>query len=422
MKRFLVISFLAMLLSGMLSEAETSNVGKMKKLFNSDTTIYDFLKARAEQQHISSAEELVVWLIEKHKKEVEWKAAEKEKTKEYREKWREEEEKLKVVPLLEGLDSEAPKQKLREFFEALIIKDFEKANTIHPAHHGRYGLRYSSRLEEDKDYSNVVKILSIGEPYQKAALNGHRKYAGGKGVFVPFEIELANGKVKKGFMATRSDNPEGEWHFDGGALAGIYFRPPTEVQKDSQNNQLLKPNAVRELLNSHTELYDFLKVQAQKESISVEALVIRLIQTYKSRVDVDAAEREQLELQGEIVPPPEDVDSEKLKQVAWDFLEALVDKDFERARAVAHAKYEWLEQDDRYSNVVRVITVGEPFRRKGRYADGKGVHIPFEIELTNGRIRRAFINIRWDKGYIDMRGKELGIDIPEGEGVFDGGL
>jgi len=418
MKRFLVISFLAMLLSGMLSEAETSNVGKMKKLFNSDTTIYDFLKARAEQQHISSAEELVVWLIEKHKKEVEWKAAEKEKTKEYREKWREEEEKLKVVPLLEGLDSEAPKQKLREFFEALIIKDFEKANTIHPAHYGFYGLRYSPRLEEDKDYSNVVKILFIGEPYQKAAPNGHREYAGGKGVFVPFEIELANGKVKKGFMAMRGDNPEGKWHFDGGALTAM--RPPTEVQKDFQNNQLLKPDTVRELLNSHTELYDFLKVQ--KESMSVETLVVQLIQTYKRRVDVDAAEREQLELQGEIVPPPEGVDSEKLKQRAWDFLEALVDKDFERARVVARARYEWLEQDDRYSNVVRVITVGEPFRRKGQYADGKGVHIPFEIELTNGRIRRAFINLRCDEGYIDMRSKELGIDIPEGEWVFDGGL
>lgn len=326
MKRFLVISFLAMLLAGVLSgygksvplsEAETSDVGKMKELFNSNTTLYNFLKARAEQQHISSVEELVVWLIEKHKKEVEWKAAEKEKAKEYREKRRGEEEKLKVVPLLEGLDSEAPKQKLREFFEALIIKDFEKANTIHPAHHGRYGLRYSPRLEEDKDYSNVVKILFIGEPYQKAAPNGHREYAGGKGVFVPFEIELANGKVKKGFMAMRSDNPEGEWHFDGGALAEIYFRPPTEVQKDFQNNQLLKPDTVRELLNSHTELYNFLKAQAQKESMSVEALVVQLIQTYKRRVDVDAAEREQLELQEEIVPPPEGVDSEKLKQRAY---------------------------------------------------------------------------------------------------------
>jgi len=110
------------------------------------------------------------------------------------------------------------------------------------------------------------------------------------------------------------------------------------------------------------------------------------------------------------------------KQRAKKFFEALIDKDFERAYTIAFDRIEWVEQSDVYSNVVKIISIGEPFQREGRYADGKGVHVPFEVELANGRIRRAFINLRCDKGYVDMRSEELGIDIPEGEWVFDGGL
>ena len=134
-------------------------------------------------------------------------------------------------------------------------------------------------------------------------------------------------------------------------------------------------------------------------------------------------EREQLARKGEIVPIPEGTNCEFFKQRAEKFFEALIDKDFERAYAIAFDRIEWVEQSDQYSNVVRIVTIGEPFRRKGlRYADGKGVHVPFEVELADGRIRRAFINLRCDKGYVNMRSKELGIDIPEGEWVFDGGL
>ena len=186
------------------------------------------------------------------------------------------------------------------------------------------------------------------------------------------------------------------------------------IQEDSLSKQPSKVATMQELLDGHAGLYNFLEARAEEEDMSVESLVVQLIATYRKWVDDDVAEREQLELQGEIVPTPEGIDSKQLRQKARDFLEALVDKDFERAYTVARTRfYEWVEQDDTYSNVVRIITVGEPFRRNRRYAgrryaDDKGVHIPFEVELADGKIRRAFINIRWDN--------------PEGEWVFDGGL
>ena len=122
---------------------------------------------------------------------------------------------------------------------------------------------------------------------------------------------------------------------------------------------------------------------------------------------LEGNEREKLERK--IAPIPEDADAEALKQRAHNFLEALVDKNFEKAYTVAGTKgYEWVEQHDGYSNVEKIITVEEPFRWSDRYAGGKGVHIPFEIELADGRIRKALINIRWDN--------------PEGEWRFDGGL
>jgi len=73
----------------LFNAAETGNVDKVRELLDSDATravLYDFLKARAEEQRMS-VEELVVWLIERHKKRIEWEATEgKKRGKEWREK------------------------------------------------------------------------------------------------------------------------------------------------------------------------------------------------------------------------------------------------------------------------------------------------------------------------------------------------
>jgi len=38
----------------------------------------------------------------------------------------------------------------------------------------------------------------------------------GGGVFVPYEIRLKDGTVKKWNLAIRCDNPEHRWYYDGG--------------------------------------------------------------------------------------------------------------------------------------------------------------------------------------------------------------
>ena len=43
-----------------------------------------------------------------------------------------------------------------------------------------------------------------------------RSYAGGKGVFVPCTIKLADGQIRRFRCAIRSDNDEAQWRTDGG--------------------------------------------------------------------------------------------------------------------------------------------------------------------------------------------------------------
>ncbi len=58
-----------------------------------------------------------------------------------------------------------------------------------------------------KDYLGGLEIISIGEPFQKGAYPGW---------FVPYEIKLKNGHVKKHNLAIRNDNAAKRYMFDGG--------------------------------------------------------------------------------------------------------------------------------------------------------------------------------------------------------------
>ena len=108
------------------------------------------------------------------------------------------------IPLLEGIDPEPLKQKARDFFQALIDKDFGKASEIAaPAYRD---------AKWEKYYGDVVEIISIGEPFHKKG----RWYLRGKRAYVPYEIKFGSGRVKKWQIAMRCDNPEGKWIFDGG--------------------------------------------------------------------------------------------------------------------------------------------------------------------------------------------------------------
>jgi hypothetical protein len=108
------------------------------------------------------------------------------------------------IPLREGIDPDPLKQKARDFFQALIGKDFGKASEIAaPAYRD---------AKWEKYYGDVVEIISIGEPFHKKG----RWYLGGKRAYVPYEIKYGSGRVKKWQIAMRCDNPEGKWVFDGG--------------------------------------------------------------------------------------------------------------------------------------------------------------------------------------------------------------
>ena len=58
-----------------------------------------------------------------------------------------------------------------------------------------------------KDYLGGLEIVSLGKPFTSQAYPGQ---------FVPYEIKLKDGTVKKHNLAVRKDNPAGRWQVDGG--------------------------------------------------------------------------------------------------------------------------------------------------------------------------------------------------------------
>ena len=144
----------------------------------------------------TSVEGLVLRLIEAYKKDM-------EAMDEIRES-----DLVDAIPISDDIDPEPLKQMIRDFFEALIHKDYERANAIAEPFFDEL-----PKIDWEKtSYADVVEVLSIGEPFQKKG----RRYAGGKGVYVHYEIRLASGYVKKWQIAMRNDNPDGRWMFDGG--------------------------------------------------------------------------------------------------------------------------------------------------------------------------------------------------------------
>ena len=87
--------------------------------------------------------------------------------------------------------------------------------------------------ERDKKYLGGMEVVSLGKPFKArtsiAALlelrpnlrdqfrgMGNQKDFQGPQVYVPYEIRLKDGNVKKWQLAIRCDNPEHRWYFDGG--------------------------------------------------------------------------------------------------------------------------------------------------------------------------------------------------------------
>lgn len=107
--------------------------------------------------------------------------------------WFQEPQKL---PDNEKYASMTAEQAARAFFEACGRNDWVEA-----------GKFWSPVNQQLKDYLGGLQLLSLGDSFTSKAYPGR---------FVPYEVKLSDGTVKKFNLAIRNDNPTGRWQVDGG--------------------------------------------------------------------------------------------------------------------------------------------------------------------------------------------------------------
>jgi hypothetical protein len=115
------------------------------------------------------------------------------------------------------------RQKVESFFNALLDRDFNKASAI-------AGGRYKDTKWEETRYDNLTEIVYIHEPYiqfQPRSVSGveviltDRSYQRfsierEKHIFIQYEVRSASGRVIKGKIIMRQENPGRRWFFEGG--------------------------------------------------------------------------------------------------------------------------------------------------------------------------------------------------------------
>ena len=116
-----------------------------------------------------------------------------------------------------------PAEVARTFFDGCAKEDWSAVGKFWP----------STLEDRDKKYLGGMEVISLGKPFKArvsiAALlelqpslrselkrMGNKKDIQGPQVYVPYEIRLKDGSVKKWQLAIRCDNPEHRWYFDGG--------------------------------------------------------------------------------------------------------------------------------------------------------------------------------------------------------------
>jgi len=100
------------------------------------------------------------------------------------------------LPDNEKYASMTAEQAARAFFEACSREDWTEVG------------KFMSPVTADlKKYLGGLEIISLGDSFTSQAYVGR---------YVPYEIKLKNGDVKKYNLAIRKDNPAGRWQVDGG--------------------------------------------------------------------------------------------------------------------------------------------------------------------------------------------------------------
>jgi outer membrane lipoprotein-sorting protein len=102
-----------------------------------------------------------------------------------------------IIANIQAYASMTPVETARAFFEAFTRRDWEEAQKFYP-------IPIRDGFKEDL---GGAKIVSLGKPFRSMI---------GPQFFVPYEIRLSNGEVKKHNLALRNDNAAGRWMVDGG--------------------------------------------------------------------------------------------------------------------------------------------------------------------------------------------------------------
>jgi outer membrane lipoprotein-sorting protein len=103
-----------------------------------------------------------------------------------------------ILPDNEKYQNMTPKEAAITFFTACAQEDWDEY------------LKFNSQShvpQRTKDYLGGIEVISIGEPFQSGSYSGW---------FIPYEIKLRNGQVRKHNLALRNDNPANRWQVDGG--------------------------------------------------------------------------------------------------------------------------------------------------------------------------------------------------------------
>jgi RNA polymerase sigma factor (sigma-70 family) len=101
-----------------------------------------------------------------------------------------------------------PEQAAKVFFEACSREDWTEVAKFWNEPGTRYPLN-----DELKQYLGGLQIVSLGKPFWAWTRSGNQKVGG---AFVPYEIRLKSGEVKRFRLQVRCDNPEKHWYVDGG--------------------------------------------------------------------------------------------------------------------------------------------------------------------------------------------------------------
>ncbi len=109
-----------------------------------------------------------------------------------------------------ALTGTTPAQAARTFLEATSSGDWAEV-----AKYWAPGLlkKHPDEMETHKNFYGGLELISLGKPFKGKVVESRREYSG---VWVPYEIRLKDGTVKKWQLAIRCDNPEHRWYFDGG--------------------------------------------------------------------------------------------------------------------------------------------------------------------------------------------------------------